>query len=224
MIEFKNALISLSRDGRRNLSVSISLATGDLVVLLGLNGSGKTSLLDVIAGVSRIDAGSFNIEPPGSPVAYVVQDSASGLLPWRTILSNILLPSQLRNTTDDGFSNKALALLEDFGLAERKHDYPYKLSEGEKELVNVIRAVCTPANTALFDEPFASLSAVARTRVKRILFEFVAGRTTVLVTHDPADLDWPFTRYLQIVNGTVVETNSTEAREFLENVAAKAST
>lgn len=224
MIEFKDALISLSRDGRKNLTASLRLESGDRAVLLGLNGSGKTSLLDVIAGVGRVDAGSFRIESVHDPIAYVVQDSASGLLPWRSILSNILLPSQLRDGAGEGLQHKAGSLLTAFGLAERMHDFPYKLSEGEKEIVNLIRAVCTPAKVVLLDEPFASLNAVARGRAKSILLEFSKGRTIVLVTHDPTDLDWPFTRFLQVVNSGVVETNLQEAKDFLENAVSKSET
>lgn len=220
LVKFENASISLSRDGRRNLSISVCLEPGDLAVLLGLNGSGKTSLLDVIAGVRHVDAGHVRIEPNNKPVAYVVQDSASGLLPWRTILANILLPSRLNNQLNDRSVERAYMLLETFGLAERRDDFPYKLSEGEKEIINLIRAVCTPAETVLLDEPFASLNAVARTKAKNILRDFVAGRTTVLVTHDPVDLEWPFTRFLQILDSSIVEMSIREANEFLGNAAS----
>src|SRR5437588_2718790 len=97
MIELRNSAISLSRDGRRILSASLRLSTGELAVLLGPNGSGKTTVLDTIAGVERLNSGTLQVDPPDSPIAYVVQDAASGLLPWRSILSNILLPANLRN-------------------------------------------------------------------------------------------------------------------------------
>jgi NitT/TauT family transport system ATP-binding protein len=222
MIEFKDTKISLSRDGGRNLSVSFRLSPGDLAILIGPNGSGKTTVLDIIAGIRKVDAGTVTVEPAASPIAYVVQDSASGLLPWRTILSNILLPAQLQKSLSNGSVEKAESLLTTFGLTERKDDYPYKLSEGEKQLVNIIRAVSTPASILLLDEPFSSLNAIARSRAKAILLESAAGRTTLLVTHDPADLDWPITRCLQIINSQLVETNILEAKEFLENVVSKA--
>jgi NitT/TauT family transport system ATP-binding protein len=222
MIEFKDTIISLSRDGRRNLSLSLRLSDGDLAVLLGPNGSGKTTVLDTIAGIRRVDAGTVILEPSAAPIAYVVQDSASGLLPWRTILSNILLPAQLQKSQSEGSVERAISLLTIFGLADRKDDFPYKLSEGEKQLVNIIRAVCTPAGILLLDEPFSSLNAIARSRTKEILLESAAKRITLLVTHDPADLDWPITRFFRIVNSRLVETNSSEAKEFLENVVSKA--
>ena len=223
MIEFRNGSISLSRDGRRNLAVSLSLSSGEFAVLLGPNGSGKTTLLDVIAGVTRMDVGTVVVEPLNSPLAYAVQDAASGLLPWRTILSNIILPAQLRNGMIDVPLDKAKSLLVEFGLGDRQDDFPYKLSEGEKQIINLIRTVCTPAEILLLDEPFASLNVKARIRAKAMLLEFASGRTTLLITHDPADLDWPISRCFRIKDSTVVEISLSEAREFLEDVVQKPS-
>lgn len=223
MIEIKNGSVSLSRDGRRNLAMSFRLSTGDFAVLLGRNGSGKSTVLDAVAGIRPLDAGTLALEPLNAVVAFAVQDSASGLLPWRSILSNILLPSKLHNNSTDEMREKALRLLATFGLQERKDDFPYKLSEGEKQIVNLIRAVCTPASILLLDEPFASLNAKARSLAKAILAECAAARTTVFVTHDPMDLDLPITRCLVITDATLVEIDMNAAKDFLENVAATAS-
>jgi ABC-type nitrate/sulfonate/bicarbonate transport system ATPase subunit len=222
MIEIKNGSVSLSRDGGRNLKVSLCLSTVDFAVLLGRNGSGKTTMLDIVAGIRPLDTGTLLVEPSGGLVAYAVQDSSSGLLPWRTILSNILLPSTLQSNSSKPMSDKAIKLLGAFGLLERIDDFPYRLSEGEKQIVNLIRAVCTPASILLLDEPFAALNAKARTLAKEILTDFAAGRTTVLVTHDPLDLDLPISRCFVITDSTLAETNMNEAKEFLENVAPKA--
>jgi taurine transport system ATP-binding protein len=223
MIEFKHSSISLSRDGRRNLAVNLSLSKGELAVVLGPNGSGKTTLMDVIAGIERLDVGRMLVEPSNSPVAYAVQDAASGLLPWRTILSNILLPTQLHNGLPEKTPEKALMLLGSFGLDDRKNDFPYKLSEGEKQIVNLIRTVCTPASILLLDEPFASLNVKARVKAKEMLLEFAAGRTTLLVTHDPADLDWPISRFFRIRDSSVIEIGLSEAKEVLEDAVQKTS-
>jgi ABC-type nitrate/sulfonate/bicarbonate transport system ATPase subunit len=223
MIEIRNGSVSLSRDGQRNLRFSLCLSTEDFAVLLGRNGSGKTTVLDAVAGVRPLDAGALFVEPSDGLVAYVVQDSASGLLPWRTILSNILLPSRLQSNSSEPMADKAIKLLSAFGLLERKDDFPYRLSEGEKQIVNLIRAVCTPASILLLDEPFAALNAKARVLAKEILAEFAAGRTTVFVTHDSLDLDLPISRCFVIADSTLAEINMNKAKEFLEDVAPKAS-
>jgi ABC-type nitrate/sulfonate/bicarbonate transport system ATPase subunit len=221
MIEFENGLISLSRDGRRNLEVSLRLLPGELAVIIGHNGSGKTTILDTVAGFAHLDSGRLTIEPYDLPIAYAVQDSASGLLPWRTILANILLPARLRNAEAnpnmDEVSEKALDCLARFGLAERKNDYPYKLSEGEKQLVNLVRAASTPSSVVLLDEPFASLNARARSRAKMMLLDFVLRKTTILVTHDAADLDWPIKRFFRVIDSIVTEISVSDAKGFLQN-------
>ncbi len=222
MIEL-NGSISLTRDGSRRLAASFSISTGELTVLIGKNGSGKSTLLDVIAGVERLDSGSIVVEPSDLPVAYAVQDAAGGLLPWRTLLSNILLPAQLHRPVSEIAQDKATSLLHEFGLGNRKDDFPYKLSEGEKQIINLIRAVCTPASVVLLDEPFASLNVNARQRAKAMLLDFASARTTILVTHDSADLAWPITRCLRVADLAVAEIGLSEAKEFLENGVPKAS-
>jgi ABC-type nitrate/sulfonate/bicarbonate transport system ATPase subunit len=221
MIEFHDTTISLSHDGRRRLSIGFRLSKGDLTVLLGANGSGKTTILDLIAGARKPDTGTVTTEPAGLPVAYAVQDSSSGLLPWRTILSNILLPSVVANRCSEQNRSEALRLLEQFGLAERRQDFPYQLSEGEKQIVNLIRAVCTPAEILLLDEPFSSLNSRTRALAKEKLLQFASNRTTILVTHDPTDLEMPFNRFLRIADSSVEEVDSKEATSFLRNAVSE---
>jgi NitT/TauT family transport system ATP-binding protein len=221
MIEFHHTIISLSQDGQRKLSIGFRLNNGDLAVLLGTNGSGKSTILDLIAGARKPDAGGVRTEPASLPVAYAVQDSSSGLLPWRSILSNILLPSLVANNSTEDKRTQALSLLKQFGLAQRQQDFPYQLSEGEKQIVNLIRAVCTPAQIMLLDEPFSSLNSRARALAKDKLLEAAKDRTTVLVSHDSTDLEWPFNRFLLIADSSVKEVDLKEARTFLENAVSK---
>ena len=79
MITLDNATFSLSDDGRRKLSATFRLERGDFAVLLGLNGAGKTTLLDAIAGIRHALSGKIEVAPIDAPIAYAVQDSASGL-------------------------------------------------------------------------------------------------------------------------------------------------
>jgi ABC-type nitrate/sulfonate/bicarbonate transport system ATPase subunit len=178
-------------------------------------------LLDSIAGIRHPISGNVQVEPVKKPIAYAVQDSASGLLPWKSVLSNILFPSILDGADDRETKTKALRLLVEFGLDARKNDFPYQLSEGEKQIINVIRCVCTPASIVLLDEPFAALNAHAKVKAKAHLAEFAKERVTILVTHDPADCDLPLNRFLLISNSVVEEVDSKTASEFLSNVVSK---
>jgi ABC-type nitrate/sulfonate/bicarbonate transport system ATPase subunit len=221
MIAFNNTVFNLTSDGRRTLSVSIRLERGDFAVLLGLNGAGKTTLLDAIAGLRQPATGKVEIAADG-PIAYAVQDSASGLLPWKSVLANILFPSVVAQHDGAEVAAKADQLLSEFQLKERRNDFPYRLSEGEKQIVNVIRCACTPASVVLLDEPFAALNSRARVKATALLTEFAKGRATVLVTHDPADCSLPINRFLLIADSAVKEVDAKTAKEFLTNAVSKA--
>ncbi len=222
MIEFRETIVSLSKDGQRRLSAGFRLSKGDVAVLFGTNGSGKTTLLDLIAGVRKPDVGVVIVEPANLPVAYAVQDSSSGLLPWKTILSNILLPALVANKSSERTRNEALTLLQQFGLGDRQLGFPYQLSEGEKQIVNLVRAICTPSEILLLDEPFSSLNSKTRALAKEKLKQSTKQRTTVLVTHDAADLEGPFNRFFQLANSRVEEVDLSTAKSFLENAVSQA--
>ena len=100
MIAFNNTVFNLSSDGRRKLSATFRLERGDFAVLLGLNGAGKTTLLDAMAGIRHAAEGKVEVAPANSPIAYAVQDSASGLFPWKSVLSNILFPAAMTKKDD----------------------------------------------------------------------------------------------------------------------------
>lgn len=221
MIAFNNTVFNLSSDGRRKLSASFRLERGDFAVLLGLNGAGKTTLLDAIAGFRQPASGKIEVAADG-PIAYTVQDSDSGLLPWKSVIANILFPSVVAGRDGAEIAAKAERLLDEFRLRERRNDFPYRLSEGEKQIVNVIRCACTPASVVLLDEPFAALNSRARVKSAALLTEFAIERTTVLVTHDPADCSLPLNRFLLISNSAVEEIDSKAAKEFLSNALSKA--
>lgn len=217
MVTISQGQVALSSDGKRRLDVSLRLTKGDVALLVGPNGSGKTTLLDVVAGVRVLDAGTMERPRAFQPIAYAVQDSISGLLPWRTIAENILLPARLHGQVGDEMLAQSHRLMEMFRLRERADDFPYKLSGGEKQAANLIRTLCTPCSLALIDEVLASLHHDLRSRAKTELATWLDQRTALLVTHDPDDLDLPFTRFFAINGGTVHEVERGDVVKVLEN-------
>jgi ABC-type nitrate/sulfonate/bicarbonate transport system ATPase subunit len=218
MISISQGRVALSRDGSRCLKATLNLEQGDLAVLVGPNGSGKTTLLDIVAGVRPLDAGIIERSRAAEPIAYAVQDSASGLLPWRTVAENILLPAQLHDAVTEALVQRSSRLLESFRLGSRARDYPYKLSGGEKQSVNLIRTLCTPCSLALIDEVLASLHHDLRAIAKRELVSWLEERTAILVTHDPDDLGLPYTRFFAINSGSVEEVDRATAERVLHDV------
>jgi NitT/TauT family transport system ATP-binding protein len=195
MIEFKDVEIKVGGKNPHILKYDLRIENGDQVMIVGPNGCGKTTFLDLIIGVRIAEKGSIDISDFEKPTAYAVQNSDSGLLPWLNVISNILLPARVAGTLNQSSIDIANSLLQTFNLIERTKDYPYSLSGGEKQIVNLIRTVCTPADLVLLDEPFVSL--FEESRHKFILFfkNWLKGKTSIIVTHEDLDSFFDFTRY-----------------------------
>jgi ABC-type nitrate/sulfonate/bicarbonate transport system ATPase subunit len=217
MICFEDVTINLDAEGTRHLYIDATFRKGDFVLVVGPNGSGKTSLLDLIAGVRQQCRGDVKGIPANSAIAYAVQDPQSSLLPWNSVISNILLPSRLTHSTD-GLHTKALALLDSFGLLGRASDFPYRLSGGEKQIVNFIRTICTPAEIRLFDEVTASLHSKFKHVARHVLSENSLSTVTFFVSHDISDMVLPFTRFLALQESKVSEVTEDEAEEMMSHV------
>lgn len=217
MITIEDGIVSLTRDGRNRLSMSVSLGCSDWVVLSGPNGCGKTTLLDILAGYRLLDSGRLDLGHVKRPISYAVQEANSGLLPWRTILANVCLPAELSQIQSAQSQSTAKHLLQSFGLWERRHEYPYALSGGEKQLVNLIRSIATPSMLCLLDEPFASLHQAVRAEARIRVAEYARGKTVVLVTHDPNDLALVEGRYLTIRDGVLSEISRCDATKVLQH-------
>ena len=162
----------------RNLT--LEFPAGRTTCLLGRSGVGKTSLLRWLAGLL-----------PGAvrsqPVAYMAQSDL--LLPWLSVLDNVLLGYRLRGDAAALRAAKARAriLLDEVGLTERIDDRPDRLSGGMRQRVALARTLCEDRPVVLMDEPFAHLDAVTRLELQDLAARLLAGRTAVLVTHDPLE-------------------------------------
>jgi NitT/TauT family transport system ATP-binding protein len=168
------------------MPLTFSIAPGEFVSLLGPSGSGKSTLLRMIAGLETADSGSLRVES-GSR-SFVFQDAA--LLPWRTVLQNVMLPLELtgahRASARAGEARDALAMV---GLADAADLYPNQLSGGMKMRVSVARALVSKPSLLLFDEPFAALDERTRHRLQEDLRSLWLsfGMTVVFVTHSASE-------------------------------------
>lgn len=159
----------------------LELADRSFVALLGPSGLGKTTLLNMIAGVDHGFTGRISFSRGPDPrIAYVFQSPR--LLPWRTVLQNVLLP------LPPGVESleRARGVLSDMGLADAEEVYPERLSLGMQRRVALARAFALEPELLLMDEPFVSLDEANANRLRDLLAELIEARpTTVLfVTHD----------------------------------------
>jgi putative ABC transport system ATP-binding protein len=196
--------------------VDLRIAAGQSVALLGPSGSGKSSLMAVLAGLERATSGSVNIA--GKDFTALDEDGlararrghigivlqAFHLLPTMTALENVAVPLELAGR-DDAFAT-ASAELEAVGLGHRLTHYPAQLSGGEQQRVAIARATAPGPDLIFADEPTGNLDAATGSAILDLLFErrSQAGATLLVITHDPA-LAARCERVLEMQDGLIVK-------------------
>ena len=178
--------------------VSLRLDPGESVAVLGPSGSGKSSLMAIIAGLERADAGKVRLA--GQPIDGVSEDDlarlrgrslgiilqAFHLLPTMTALENVSVPLELAGAEDP--RARAAFELEQVGLGHRLTHYPAQLSGGEQQRVAIARATAPRPQLLLADEPTGNLDSATGAAIIDLLFERAgaAGAGLLVITHDPA--------------------------------------
>ncbi len=167
--------------------LDLELPAGEITCLLGPSGVGKTSLLRLVAGLHDAGVEGDIRASDGGPLdgrlAYMAQQDL--LLPWRSVLDNLVLGYDLRGVPAS--RARALELLERVGLAEVAGALPASLSGGMRQRAALARTLAEDRPVVLMDEPFAALDVVTRARLQALAAELLAGRTVLLVTHDPLE-------------------------------------
>ncbi len=170
--------------------LTLTLEAGRTTCLLGPSGVGKTTLLRVLAGLAEPEPPTQVRAGDGLPlagrIAYMAQQDL--LLPWLSVLDNTLLGHRLRRERPSPERvERAVALLARVGLAGREADRPAALSGGQRQRVALARTLMEDKPLVLMDEPFSALDALTRLRLQDTAAETLAGRTVLMVTHDPLE-------------------------------------
>jgi len=173
--------------------ISLSVRSGEFVVLLGPSGCGKTTLLRMIAGLEYPDSGEIQIGAAADKsdrresIAMVFQNFA--LYPHMTVFQNISFPLRLRRVARDEIERRVKESAAKAGLAVELDRFPRELSGGERQRVALARALVREPEIILMDEALASLDAQLRASLRVELKEFQrrTGRTFVYVTHDQVE-------------------------------------
>jgi len=213
-------LVKSYRDGERVVEVlrgvDLDVVPGELLAVVGPSGSGKSTLLHLLGGLDRADAGTLEVGGARldrlSPremaryrnrtVGFVFQFSQ--LLSDFTALENVALPGRIAGRAPAEVGRRALALLEEVGLADRRDHFPGQLSGGEQQRVALCRALLQEPELVLADEPTGNLDPVAGEAVFRLLVDLQQrhGTTAVVVTHNP-DLARRCGRISQLESGVL---------------------
>jgi NitT/TauT family transport system ATP-binding protein len=173
-------------------SLDFEIYDGEFVSVVGQSGCGKSTLLKVLAGLLPYTAGSVELNGKPlrgpSPEAAIVFQSPV-LLPWRTVLDNVLLPIEFRKLPMSSYRESALGLLQMVGLQDFAQRYPYELSGGMQQRAAIVRALVQDPRLLLMDEPFGALDAMTREQmnleVMRIWSQ--SRKTVIFITHSIAE-------------------------------------
>jgi ABC-type nitrate/sulfonate/bicarbonate transport system ATPase subunit len=169
--------------------VTLSIPQGRFVSLIGPSGCGKSTIFNIIAGLLEPTAGRVvidGIDATGTigRVGYMLQKDL--LLPWRTVLDNVILGMEIQGVTLREARARALPLLKRYGLAGFEYLYPNALSGGMRQRAALLRTLLFDTDMILLDEPFGALDAQTKLQMQEWLMALWAdfGKTVLFVTHD----------------------------------------
>lgn len=164
--------------------VSFHIHTREFVVVLGPSGSGKSTLLRILAGLIAPTHGDYTFAGGQSPRIGMVFQQAN-LMPWRTVIQNIMLPLELRGMSAADARARAQDLIQLVGLPGFENNWPRDLSGGMAQRAAIARALIHDPDLLLLDEPFGSLDALSRERMWTELSRIWQARqkTVIMVTH-----------------------------------------
>ncbi len=161
--------------------VSVRLGAGEFVSLIGPSGCGKSTLFNIICGLERPDGGRVSL---ADAVSYMPQKDL--LLPWRTVLDNVILAREVAGDDRAEARREARELMPLFGLAGFEKSYPAGLSGGMRQRAALMRTMLARRDILLLDEPFGALDAITRTKMQRWLLEVWDRfkQAVFFITHD----------------------------------------
>ncbi|MGR2993587.1 choline ABC transporter ATP-binding protein [Vibrio vulnificus] len=182
--------------------VSLSIKEGEICVLMGLSGSGKSSLLRAVNGLNSISRGSLRIKDGDQQVDLAQCDEATlrhlrthrvsmvfqkfALMPWLTVLDNVAFGLEMQGMAKKQRRKKAKEQLEMVGLSEWQDKYPHELSGGMQQRVGLARAFAMDTDILLMDEPFSALDPLIRAQLQDELIQLQKkmNKTILFVSHD----------------------------------------
>ncbi|MFF1904942.1 ABC transporter ATP-binding protein [Kitasatospora sp. NPDC058218] len=204
--------------------LSLEIRAGDAVAVMGPSGCGKSTLLNMVAGLDRPTSGTVEVQ--GHDLGRLNETGLAlfrrrnvgmifqffNLIDDLPVLDNVALAAQLTGTPARQARRRALELLDELGVAERRNNYPATLSGGERQRVAVARALMNRPALLLADEPTGALDSRSGEQVMDLLIDLnQIGQTLLIVTHDPQLATRCASRLIEVADGRVGRESVLEA-------------
>jgi putative ABC transport system ATP-binding protein len=197
--------------------IHLKVQTGEFIAIMGTSGSGKTTLMNIIGCLDIPTSGRYILAD--KEVSHLSDDDLSVirnehigfvfqnfyLLPYATVLENVLLPSLYVDNRKDNFEQRAAELLQTVGLKERMKFKPPQLSGGEQQRVAIARALINEPSLLLADEPTGQLDSKTAVEIMELLVQMnKGGKTVIVITHDQ-NIAVYAGRTVKIKDGVIIE-------------------
>lgn len=193
MVRLKNISKEFVRRGFPSIraveGVSMDIGRNEFVSIIGPSGCGKSTLFNIIAGIEKPTTGTVYIDDSDITgltgfVSYMLQKDL--LLPWRTVIDNLILGPELSKVSKPVARQQALELVERYGLKGFEGRFPSALSGGMRQRAALLRTLLFDRNVLLLDEPFGALDALTRSSMQDLLLKIFqeVSRTILFITHD----------------------------------------
>lgn len=221
MISFQN--IEKSFDQQQVLKrINLEIKDGELMVLLGASGSGKTTMLRMINGLEQPDSGKMKIFNKGlnqhnlldlrKEIGYVIQKV--GLFPHYSVFDNVATILRLKGEKNESFKQKVHQWLDKIGMpaAIYARKFPVELSGGEAQRIGLARALVAQPKIILLDEPFSALDPISRVKIRNEFrkIQKEEGLTSVMVTHDVLEAVSMADRICLLANGEIQQVGTAQ--------------
>lgn len=225
MLEIKN----LNKSFKNTIAlknINLTIQKGDILSVIGTSGAGKTTLIRAITGLEKCESGTIKIDNN-----YLVNDGVYcsnkelakirknvslvfqnfNLFPHMTIMENIIeAPIYAMNINKAEAIKKALPLLSELGIEDKKDSYPYELSGGQKQRAAIARALILNPNYICFDEPTSALDPKTTKEVANLIKNLSNDIGIIIITHDMSFAKLVSTRIVEIKSGEIINDNSSD--------------